>query len=873
LSLALSAVLVLPSAEGAAAVPEGTWKEDAQDMAALSAVAGKAGDAIVEEDSGAAAADALVQEAKAAAKMADSIATNKQGDPAFSGAGQPDPNPHPDPMIPAGQPNPPFAGDNTGNNGGSVLVAKAPGNLRKWVEHPTQALAATDVQVRQFQKLYNHAKKLDRNWSKMKSKSHVGRKMAIPPRMAHVAIHRYQQWAKKHNAIMRRERSWKKRHPGLIRERKEKKIARRPPGRIDHAYSNKHCKVSFWGPWSRCKHRCHQHAVRIRVRRISGRFERCTMRKIQREPCYASRACKRFKGKFAGVAWKTKNFITTLKREHLPVDPATMRRFMIKTNGRRRRTMAWHCKHPACKHTQEGPAFFNNALALKAFINMIYDKYVQKYGKHTTEMGVVGRFIMQLSKGSRDELHPQGLYDKVMNRLRSQYRMGIPKYILDHIERAMSLGTGVIRSKRPSYGGTHVFSMIDHSKLGLHMRPKYIQNLRVHVKKLHREMHRLRRIISRDSSIKKTSMDMPQGKLYKKCDCNGARVKSGKDWKVACAKKVDGRCVKWHHKVVTGTVGQWCKKWNKRDRKPWCVVDKRCDHAFPTRDHRYKWNYCKTRDPTVSPWSKWTKCTRLCGGGIQYRNRRIVKAIHSKGTVRPNLKEKRTCARHKCAPLPPAFHYCSKWRRGKHVAKKELVLIEHHRTTPRGRMHKHVRELCIKWTTHDPIKRNKTTTKHCAKWGKASKAELIQMKHHRAKGRGRKCLKWVVKHHKHTAKRPRCVHWAKARKAAGETTLIQHHRSVVHGRRCVHWAPRPRCIKWRRATELLQDKHHRAKGGRKCVKYANHKHLKVLEMLLQNSKQHTQELPEPEAKDASSGIEDKLFFQLTSLKNLQHQTP
>lgn len=52
---------------------------------------------------------------------------------------------------------------------------------------------------------------------------------------------------------------------------------------------------------------------------------------------------------------------------------------------------------------------------------------------------------------------------------------------------------------------------------------------------------------------------------------------------------------------------------------------------------------------SVSPWSRWTPCTKSCGGGTQHQTRTVVQRAENGGTVCPALREERECNTDDCA--------------------------------------------------------------------------------------------------------------------------------------------------------------------------------------------------------------------------------
>lgn len=56
-------------------------------------------------------------------------------------------------------------------------------------------------------------------------------------------------------------------------------------------------------------------------------------------------------------------------------------------------------------------------------------------------------------------------------------------------------------------------------------------------------------------------------------------------------------------------------------------------------------------DCEVTPWGKWTTCSKKCGGGVQYRTRKKVYGAQNGGTDCPKLKDSRDCNTQPCRKL------------------------------------------------------------------------------------------------------------------------------------------------------------------------------------------------------------------------------
>merc|ERR1712022_92138 len=50
----------------------------------------------------------------------------------------------------------------------------------------------------------------------------------------------------------------------------------------------------------------------------------------------------------------------------------------------------------------------------------------------------------------------------------------------------------------------------------------------------------------------------------------------------------------------------------------------------------------------VSGWGVWTKCSKTCGSGTQFRTRKVTKAAKNGGTACPALKATQKCNTHAC---------------------------------------------------------------------------------------------------------------------------------------------------------------------------------------------------------------------------------
>merc|ERR1712139_754777 len=51
----------------------------------------------------------------------------------------------------------------------------------------------------------------------------------------------------------------------------------------------------------------------------------------------------------------------------------------------------------------------------------------------------------------------------------------------------------------------------------------------------------------------------------------------------------------------------------------------------------------------VSGWGVWTKCSKTCGSGTQFRTRKVTKAAKNGGTACPAHKATQKCNTHACA--------------------------------------------------------------------------------------------------------------------------------------------------------------------------------------------------------------------------------
>lgn len=514
---------------------------------------------------------------------------------------------------------------------------------------------------------YRKARAMNHKWRELQAKKHVDAKLAIPPRLANAALHKYAKFAALRARRIAKERVYKRRHP--IKTFMSR--AGTPPRREDFEASSGKCRVTHWGTWSKCKNPCSRKEIRVRLRYVKRRNTKlrghrarlgCRQHARQHMMCYADAHCRVYQGKWQGRKWRVGTFQEALWKEGVPiVTPGGIRRkksnksnvaYMPFVGNRRRRTQPWRCTHPKCHHTLEGPAFYENALTLKAYINLASVEYFKRYGKHPTQTGCIGGLIRRMAKNPNGK-HPQHDYDTTMNHLRRLYTMGIPKYMLAKLEDAMSHKQGIVKVARPSWGGS-MFAMLDHKQLGLHLKPKMFLHLRVKARELKTEKKRLEHNLSHY-----TAEDVPQGRRYKPCDCTGASVRGSHP---LTQKKVT-RCVRWkvytHHgkqkkrclkSVHAGAhsrrIGQHCARWNKTDAKQWCVVDKRCDRAFPTRDRRHKWNYCTRSPAKMAPWTKWSKCSARCNGGHRIRTRTVISLGNSKRL--PRTRESQPCAMRPC---------------------------------------------------------------------------------------------------------------------------------------------------------------------------------------------------------------------------------
>jgi len=509
---------------------------------------------------------------------------------------------------------------------------------------------------------FKKANALNYKWNELQSKKHVSAKMAIPPRMAREAFNNYLKYMKNKTKRDRQRKKDAKKHPMEAYYRK----SGRPPHRENFAASSGKCRVSHWGTWSTCKNPCSHKNWRVRWRFVKRRHTKfkgpkarlgCHQHARQRMKCYSDAKCREYRGSWAGKPWKVKTFAEALKKEGLPLLTADSRNKHLVASqkfvaGRRRRTKPWKCTHPNCHHTLEGPAFYEHALVLKAYMNLAADPYLTKYGNHATETGCLGGLVRAISD-NRNSRHPQRDYDDAMKKLRRTYNMGIPKYMLSAIERSMSHGKGIVKFAHPNYGGRTVFATLDYKTIGLELQPKMLDDIKVKASALKAEKKRLEHSIymgwSAPAAIHHTiAKDVPQGRHFNPCDCTGSSVRGGLAVRhgKTCARRKGTRCVKWVHGSKTRQIGQHCARWNKNDRMEWCVVDKRCDRAFPTRDRRHKWNYCHKKGAALTPWTSWGKCSRKCGGGFKHRHRKVLSMGTSK--KRPATRQSRPCNLRPC---------------------------------------------------------------------------------------------------------------------------------------------------------------------------------------------------------------------------------
>lgn len=115
--------------------------------------------------------------------------------------------------------------------------------------------------------------------------------------------------------------------------------------------------------------------------------------------------------------------------------------------------------------------------------------------------------------------------------------------------------------------------------------------------------------------------------------------------------------------AVNCKMGQWTG---------WGACDKSCGKGNQTRtravlkaeanggicaDSRSEVQECTAvpcpADCEVGDWGEWQPCSKVCGSGLQTRERPVTKMANDYGKGCPNVKEERSCNTQACAEPPP----------------------------------------------------------------------------------------------------------------------------------------------------------------------------------------------------------------------------